>query len=246
MKYLTTIFLTLVLVVSCSDSAVQDSNNSSPASPYVEYVWHSAGENFNAKNLAMLITKWNDIIDSAACEMNGANILTPTEKNENYDFIWVLLWPSVDARDACWNDWTINHATDWDKTTKGIMSYDQANAYMFEILPGKPPKEENTSGSFVNTFYFCNYNDGSDIDTLQEYRKDLAKIDTFSNNSWYVLLNPTFDTGENGSDFVWLDLWSSNKDKASDMAIWQETDLPAKADEMASCNEFSHNATVIR
>ncbi|RZO19589.1 MAG: hypothetical protein EVA96_03635, partial [SAR86 cluster bacterium] len=112
MKYLTTIFLTLILVVSCSDSSVQESDNSSPASPYVEYVWHSAGANFNAENLAMLITKWNDIIDSTSCEMNGANILTPTEKNENYDFVWVLLWPSVDARDACWDDWTLNHAAE--------------------------------------------------------------------------------------------------------------------------------------
>ena len=246
MKYLTTIFLTLILEVSCSDSSVQESDNSSPASPYVEYVWHSAGVNFNAENLAMLITKWNDIIDSTSCEMNGANILTPTEKNENYDFVWVLLWPSVDARDACWDDWTLNHAAEWDKTIDGIMSYDPANAYMFEIMPGKSPREENTTGSFVNTFYFCNFNDGSDMNTLQSYRKDLAKIDNFSDNSWYVLLKPTFDPGENGSDFVWLDLWGSNEDKASDMAIWQATDLPAKADEMVSCNEFSHNATVIR
>ena len=68
----------------------------------------------------------------------------------------------------------------------------------------------------------------------------------FSKNHWYVLLEPTFDPGENGSDFVWLDLWGSDEDKASDMNIWQATNLPEKADEMVTCNEFSNNASVIR
>ena len=71
----------------------------------------------------MLINKWNSIIDSSPCDMEGANILTPTEKRENYDFIWVLLWPSVEARDECWNDWSDNHSSDWDKTIDGIMSH---------------------------------------------------------------------------------------------------------------------------
>ena len=246
MKNLLITVLSIVFVVSCSQSSNQQTDSSSPAASYVEYVWHSAGPNFNAENLAMIITKWNAIIDNSPCEMDGANILTPTEKRENYDFIWVLLWPSIEARDACWNDWTLNNASDWDKTIDGIMSYDPANAYMFKTVPGRSPKEQNTSGSFVNTFYFCNFNEGSDMQTLQEYREDLAKVNNFSKNHWYVLLEPTFDPGENGSDFVWLDLWGSDEDKASDMNIWQATNLPEKADEMVTCNEFSNNATVIR
>ena len=38
--------------------------------------------------------------------MTGANILTPDNKNDGYDFIWTHIWDLKTARDACWNDWT--------------------------------------------------------------------------------------------------------------------------------------------
>ena len=54
MKKITFIFLTSIIAVSCSNSTNDIMNNSvnsdSPASNYVEYVWHSAEENFNAEN----------------------------------------------------------------------------------------------------------------------------------------------------------------------------------------------------
>ena len=78
---------------------------------------------------------------------------------------------------------------------------------------------------------------------MAQYRDDLAKIDTFSDNHWYLLLEPQFD---NEIDFVWLDLWGSDADKASDNSIWEATDLPLKADEMVACDEFSNTAVVIR
>ena len=104
----------------------------------------SAEENFNAENLATLISKWNTIIDGYPCDMDGANILTPTEKRENHDFVWVLKWPSTDARNSCWDIWTNAYAADWDKTIDGIMSYDPNNAFMFSVKVGRTPKEENT------------------------------------------------------------------------------------------------------
>ena len=194
----------------------------------------------------MLIDKWNSIIDNSPCEMEGANILTPIVKRDNYDFIWVLGWPSELARDECWNNWAQNHSEDWERSIDGIMSYDPNNAFMFKSSLGRIPKEENTTGSFVNTFYFCKFKDGNDMSTLENYRKDLAKVDNFSNNHWYVLLDPTFDSGEDGPDFVWLDLWGNDEDKASDNKIWEATDLPAKADAMVGCDEYSNRATVIR
>jgi hypothetical protein len=213
---------------------------------FVEYVWHSAGENFNAENLALLISKWNGIIDGYPCEMDGANILTPTEKRDNHDFVWVLKWPSIDARNSCWDTWTRDYASEWDNTIDGIMSYDPNNAFMFSVELGRSPKEENISGSFINTFYFCNFNEGNDMATLNSYRKDLAKITNFSKNHWYVLLDPTFDPGPDGPDFVWLDLWANNQDKESDMQIWQSTDLPSLVESMVDCQEFSNTGVVIR
>jgi len=247
MKNYSLLLLTSLIIISCSDTDQKESLGSeSTASNYVEYVWHSAEENFNAENLATLISKWNTIIDGYPCDIDGANILTPTEKRENHDFVWVLKWPSIDARNSCWDIWTNAYAADWDKTIDGIMSYDPNNAFMFSVKVGRTPKEENTSGSFVNTFYFCKFNEGSNTDTLNAYREDLAKINNFSSNHWYVLLDPTFDPGPSAPDFVWLDLWGSDEDKNTDMKIWEATDLPARAESMVDCEEFSNYGVVIR
>ena len=46
----------------------------------------------------------------------GANILTPTESNEGFDFIWVMRWPSMSARNAGWDMVESRGAqTNWDK-----------------------------------------------------------------------------------------------------------------------------------
>ena len=41
----------------------------------VEYVWMTAGPDFNAENLAFAINTWNQMIDDMGCSLN-ANILT--------------------------------------------------------------------------------------------------------------------------------------------------------------------------
>ena len=77
-------------------------------------------------------------------------------------------------------------------------------------------------------------NEGSDENTLHDYRADLNAISDFSDNHWYTLLDPMFES-EMPSDFVWLDMWSSNETKESDSEIWNSTDLPERAAEMATC-----------
>jgi hypothetical protein len=37
------------------------------------------------------------------------------------------------------------------------------------------------------------------------------------------------------ADFVWLDMWSSDETKASDLEIWNSTDLPKRAADMVTC-----------
>ena len=51
MKKITLLALTSIFIISCSQSAVQEVQEK----PLVEYVWHDAGPNFNAENLANLI-----------------------------------------------------------------------------------------------------------------------------------------------------------------------------------------------
>ena len=190
MKKITLLLTTIFLISACSQN---DQDFEADPASFVEYVWHSAGPEFTAENLAMLVNKWNSIIDGINCSaMTGANILTPKLANDGYDFIWVLLWDSQDGRDECWADWTENQQAAWDVTIDGIMEYDLDNVYLFKPTLGKSPKMENDSGSFVNTFYFCTFNDGYSNMDLVSYQNELNSIDSFSDYWWYVTLEPQF------------------------------------------------------
>ena len=154
-----TILLTAVFLINACSQNEQEVSEASES--FVEYVWHKAGPDFSAENLAMLINTWNGMIDGMQCSgMTGANILTPEVASDGYDFIWVLLWNSKSSRDECWDDWTTNKQAEWDVISEGIMDPDFDNVYLFESTVGQSPIEENTSGQFVNEFNFCNYNDG--------------------------------------------------------------------------------------
>ena len=84
MKKFTLLLTSIFLISSCSQSDNQNQAETSDAPPsLVEYVWHKAGSEFSAENLAMLIRSWNGMIDDAMCNgMMGANILTPEVANE--------------------------------------------------------------------------------------------------------------------------------------------------------------------
>ncbi len=233
MKKITFLFTAALLIGACSQN--EQSVESEPES-LVEYVWHTAGPEFNAENLASLISNWNTMIDDMNCSsMTGANILSPKVKDDRYDFIWVMLWDSQDGRDECWDDWTENQQSNWDYLIDGVMKYDLDNVYLFKATIGKNSKEENTTGSFVNTFYFCTYNEGYSNEDLMTYQKELNAIEGFSDYWWYVTLDPMFEPEDPKPDFVWLDLWGSDEDKASDQANFSETSLPAQVEEKFSC-----------
>ena len=245
MKNLTLLFTTIFLISACSQSEPETETpdeSESQSGPLVEYVWHkweSGKENFGIQwqaDFANLVSQWNSMIDNMNCSgMTGANILTPKVKDPRYDFIWVMLWDSQESRDECWDDWTENQQLNWDYLIDGIMQYDLDNVYLFKPTVGKNPNMENTSGSFVNTFYFCTYNEGYSENDLTAYQKDLNAIEGFSDYWWYVTLEPMFEPDEPKPDFVWLDLWGSDEDKASDQVVFSNTDLPSQVDEKFSC-----------
>tara|TARA_B100001175_G_scaffold99836_1_gene84553 strand:+ start:18712 stop:19461 length:750 start_codon:yes stop_codon:yes gene_type:complete len=248
MKKITLLLTTFFLVSACSQN---EPETESVSTALVEYVWHKQGPNFNPENLKMVIGSWNTMIDEMQCSsMTGANILTPKVENDGYDLIWVMLWDSQYGRDECWDDWTENQQLNWDKTIKGIMEYDLNNVYLFKPTVGKNPNEENTSGSFVNTFYFCRYNDGYGVADLKSYQAELNNVEGFSDYWWYVTLEPLFEPEEPKPDFVWLDLWGSDADKISDQEIFSKTNLPDQVNKKFSClpdiNGVSFNATAIR
>ena len=176
MKKLPLLIASILLIGACSDS--QETVQSSEPQPMVEYVWMKAGPNFNEDNLSQVINSWNAMIDEMGCTLN-ANILTPDNKNDGFDFIWAHIWTSETARDNCWENWGENYKSSWDSTINGIMSYDLDNVYMFKPTIGKQPKMQNDTGSFVNSFYFCTFNEGYSMSDLEAYQKALNNTEGF-------------------------------------------------------------------
>ena len=201
----------------------------------VEYIWHEKGSNYSQESFASLIDTWNGMIDEMSCEMNGANILTPREENENFDFLWMIAWPSEDARDDCWFEWLNGNELEWNEAIEGIIEVNIDNAFLFDTEIGRFPKSWSESDNFIHSYFFCNYKEGADKNTLYDYRADLNAINTLSENHWYVLLDPTF-VPDQESDFVWLDIWPDESSRNSDLEIWGSSDLPKRAEESFACS----------
>ena len=244
MKNLILIFTSIILISSCAENQMEAQDSSPPA--LVEYVWHKAGPEFSSDNLAMLVTSWNDMIDSMQCGgMQGANILTPEVGNIGYDFIWVMLWNSQESRDKCWDDWTTNHQSKWDIMIDGIMQYDLDNTYLFGWTIRQMPKVESNSGQFVNSFNFCNYNEGFSSTSLENHINNIVSID-WSDSFWFGLLDPKFEPADPKPDFVWLNLWANIKEKNIAQAKYYESDLPSTSGTAFTCNNVDFSGVAIR
>jgi hypothetical protein len=241
MKKITLLALTSIFIISCSQSDMQGQQEK----PIVEYVWHNAGPDFNAENLAKLINEWNVVITESGMDMLGANILTPSQSNDGFDFIWVMRWPSMSARNAGWDWWNSSGAQDnWAESINGIMSFSIENVFPFEVTDVAQPRVENNSGSFLNRFHFCNYNEGSDSTSLKEF-KNAVDSTIWSDTYWNVLLNPLFDADPK-SDFVWLDLWADQSDKDSALGKFMDSEYANMYVDIFTSNTADFSGVVIR
>ena len=241
MKKITLLALTSIFIISCSQSDMQGQQEK----PIVEYVWHNAGPDFNAENLAKLINEWNVVITESGMDMLGANILTTSQSNDGFDFIWVMRWPSMSARNAGWDWWNSSGAQDnWEESINGIMSFSIENVFPFEVTDVAQPRVENNSGSFLNRFHFCNYNEGSDSTSLKEF-KNAVDSTIWSDTYWNVLLNTLFDADPK-SDFVWLDLWADQSDKDSALGKFMDSEYANMYVDSFTCNTVDFSGVVIR
>jgi len=249
----------LVILLSLMACGTQDNDGvavareGSPANEVVEYVWHNKGPNFSEENLNMLVKKWNSLIDAGNYEINGANILTPRGESQA-DFIWVMLWPSMDARDAAWDDWMKNVDSEWQEMIKGIMTVDFDNVYAFKPIVKRTASVPNQSSTFENEFNFCNYNEGYGESDLEKFEMDFTnfldetEVKDGPDGFWYVMLEPYFDGSEENPlvDYVWLSLWTDMAEKNNGYGNYGATNLPAESDRLSSCQRFSFSGRAIR
>ena len=89
--------------------------------------------------------------------MTGASVLTPQFETEDFDVIWVLLWPSSAACESAWPHWLVNQVEEWTAELDGALSYQAENVFTFKPV-GRPGtsilSRWPTGGSFLRNFRF--------------------------------------------------------------------------------------------
>jgi hypothetical protein len=161
--------------------------------------------------------------------------------------IWVILWPSSEAREAGWADWNANQVDDWTAELAGAMSYEPENVYTFKPTDGHDGMADiAVGGTFHPRFDFCSFNEGQDSASLATFRTeyDAWLVEGESNNYGYYLMEPQFDLAD--ADFVWLDLFGDEAAVEAGTASWSGSALEASWEAMATCENYAFVATAIR
>jgi hypothetical protein len=180
--------------------------------------------------------------------MTGSNVLRPQFETDDYDFIWVLLWPSMEARELAWADWNANQAEEWTAELDGALSYNAENIYTFSPGAGRDSAVSTTpeGGTFIPSFDFCNFNEGYDQASLDGFRADYdASLDAEPSSDYgYYIMEPQFELED--ADFVWLDLFTDEAAAQLGADSWNGSALQAEWNAMVECQSFTFAATAIR
>jgi len=225
-----------------SESAVESSAPSVPA--MVEYVWHSKEANFSDEALKEHTDRWAGIVDEAGMDLNYAAVITPRFDNENYDFMWLMVWPTLEARDYAWKIWAERYEADWLSTSEGIFSYDGNNAFGWTPNPMRQPSVQNSSDTGVTGYIFCEYNEGmSDADLAAAGATFNAWVDTYEADSgkgsyWWGLMTPQFELPEGlEADYVWFNSWATEAERQAGNAAFMASGLAETFAAIATCQE---------
>jgi hypothetical protein len=210
----------------------------------VDYIWNNTADDMTEAQMAGIIDGWNARIDAGGYNMLGANVLMPQFETDDYDLIWVVMWPSSEAREAGWADWNANQVDDWSAELAGAMSYEPENVYTFKPTDGHDGMADiAVGGTFHPRFDFCAFNEGQDAASLAAFRAeyDAWLVEGESNNYGYYLMEPQFDLAD--ADFVWLDLFGDEAAVEAGTASWSGSALEASWEAMATCENFAFVAT---
>jgi len=227
----------------------------------VEYVWTKKGPDFTEEKLDELLVKWNGLIDEAGYPMRGAQIITPQTADERYDLMWVLMWSSMEDRNASWTDWASNYDDKWNGMTAGITSYSPENVFPFKPMLrwyGSAEKDpSNDSGTSQIEYSFCSYNEGfgeqdlADFETLFIEFLEAYQKENGPNNYAYLLNEPYADAMPpsypiDSVGYMWVSMWPNVEEKLSGYAAYMDTDLPELADTFSTCKRDAFSSRRIR
>ena len=260
MRMLIAILASAALLSGCGQSQ-EPATTEAPAAPAapaevsapandttVDYIWNTASPDLTDEQLADIVARWNARIDAGGYPMLGANILKPQFETDDFDLIWVVLWPSSEARDQAWADWNANDVEAWRAEVGDALSYEDGNIFTFKPAGGRDSDVANTpeGGTFMPTFSFCNLNDGFDKASFDAFRASYdAWLDEGASSDYgYYVMEPQFE--QNDADLVWLDLFTDEAAVEAGMVSWSGSELEAAWNAMLSCENYSFAATAIR
>ena len=241
-------------------NAVAETNEASMPG-VVEYVWTKKGPDFTEEKLDELLVKWNGLIDEAGYPMRGAQIITPQTADERYDLMWVLMWSSMEDRNASWTDWASNYDDKWNGMTAGITSYSPENVFPFKPMLrwyGSAEKDpSNDTGTSQIEYSFCSYNEGfgeqdlADFETLFIEFLEAYQKENGPNNYAYLLNEPYADAMPpsypiDSVGYMWVSMWPNVEEKLSGYAAYMDTDLPELADTFSTCKRDAFSSRRIR
>ena len=227
----------------------------------VEYVWTKKGPDFTEEKLDELLVKWNGLIDEGGYPMRGAQIITPEVEDERYDLMWVLMWSSMEERNASWTDWALNYDAEWNSMTAGITSYSPENVFPFKPMMrwyGSAEKDANTdTGTSEVEYSFCSYNEDFGEQDLANFETAfIAFLEAYEEENGpisfaYLLNEPYTDAMPvtypiDDIDYMWVSVWPNLEEKRAGFSAYMDTDLPQIADTFSTCKREAFSSRRIR
>ena len=101
----------------------------------VEFVWHQKADGFTDEALQSHTEYWANVAREADWGLMVAAVMTPRFEADGFDFLWVMAWPTQEARDNAWADWAENHEPAWLELTQNTFTYSAEHAYGFAPSP---------------------------------------------------------------------------------------------------------------
>jgi hypothetical protein len=210
----------------------------------VEFVWHQKADGFTDEALQSHTEYWANVVREADWGLMVAAVMTPRFEADGFDFLWVMAWPTQEARDNAWADWAENHEPAWLELTQNTFTYSAEHAYGFAPSPGRQASAPNASGSSVVEFLSAN--------TTRARVKLIARLSRrCMRRSWTATrpksaqpviggpsMTPMFELpDQNTPDYMWTNFWATDAEREAGYAAYAEAEHAGKALEDATCQD---------
>ena len=210
----------------------------------VEFVWHQRADGFTEGDLWSHAKYWSNLAGEADWGLVRAAVMTPRFESEDFDFLWVMVWPTEESRNNAWADWSANHESAWLELTQNTFTYSAEHAYAFAPSPGRPVSVPNTSGKGIAEFLFCTYKEGKgETDRKAFEANHAAFMDTFeaefgATSYWWSVMTPLFEMPDQDTpDYMWANFWPNDAEREAGWAAYNTSSHAASSEQDANCTD---------